>query len=154
MGSVLFVCTANRCRSPMAEYLFRERMAYEEPAWRIESAGTWAADGDPAMPRTEAVLAEVGLDASGHRSRSVDRCDLASFDLILVMEAGHREALSVEFPEVASRIYLLSEMVGKKFDVRDPVAGTTEDYRQTLREIRSLLAQGEGRIRDLVAKRA
>ncbi len=59
------VCTANRVRSPMAEALLKALVAAGSGrAWRIESAGTWAVEGLPPMPRTEAVMAERGIDIS------------------------------------------------------------------------------------------
>jgi protein-tyrosine phosphatase len=65
----------------------------------------------------------MGLDTSGHRSRRVTGEMMADFDLILTMEAGHKEALLVEFPELAGRIYMLSEMVGDRRDIADPIGG-------------------------------
>jgi protein-tyrosine-phosphatase len=151
--AVLFVCTANRIRSPIAELLFRQQMAGEPDAdqWRIESAGTWALEGQPVMPLAEAALAELGLSGRGHRSRCVDGELLRQFDLILTMESGHREALCTEFPDVASRVYLLSEMAGYRYDVRDPVAGGPADYRATAADLRRLLQRGVGKIRELVS---
>jgi protein-tyrosine-phosphatase len=152
MPAVLFVCTANRIRSPIAELLFRQQMANEPDAdqWRIESAGTWALEGQPVMPFAEAALMELGLSGRNHRSRSVDGELLRQFDLILTMESGHKQALRTEFPDVASRIYLLSEMVGQRYDVRDPVAGGPEEYRTTAADLQRLLQRGVGKIRELV----
>jgi len=151
--SVLMVCTANRVRSPMAEALLKELVAADSPsdAWRIESAGTWAVEGLPAMPRTEAVLAERGIDISAHASRPIEECDMASFNLVLVMETGHREAVIREFPEIAGRVYLISEMAGMNDDVHDPVAGTLADYRRTADGLHRILAAGMSRIRQLAA---
>ena len=155
--SVLMVCTANRVRSPMAEALLKAVVAADASAeaqgetWRIESAGTWAVDGLPAMPMTEAALAEQGIDIGGHESRPIERCPLASFNLVLVMERGHREALLHEFPQIAGRVYLISEMAGGGFEITDPVAGTKADYRRTVEELRRILEIGLSRIRQLSA---
>ena len=62
MPSVLFVCTAKVCRSPMAEGLFRARLGEDAGRWRVESAGTWARNGDPAASRAQLVLQERGID--------------------------------------------------------------------------------------------
>ena len=151
MPSVLFVCTANICRSPTAGALMRSLVKQREPGsdWRIESAGTWTQEGYPAASKAQAILKEGGIDISGHRSRSVSGELLRGFDLILVMEQGHREALQVEFPDTRDRVYLLSEMVGSTYDIRDPIGGSTEDFMESIHEISHLLAQGFDRIDQL-----
>lgn len=149
MRSVLFVCTANQCRSPMAMAILRAKTEDTPGDWKIESAGTWAVEGAPANQKTQQVLAEQGLDLSDHRSRMVTGEMLAGFNLILVMEPGHKEALQIEFPEAARRIHLLSEMIGFSFTIVDPVGGEIEGYRATVREIDQILTEGMDRIKSL-----
>lgn len=148
MPSILFVCTGNLCRSPMASALFRERVrrALGADDWRVESAGVWAQEGRPALENTRAALQEVGLDIADHRSRGVSEAWIRSFHLILTMEWGQKEALQVAFPDIADRIYLLTEMAGQTHQVRDPIGGDLDDFRRTRREIDRLLAQGFERI--------
>lgn len=149
--SVLFVCTANRIRSIIAEALFRERVGASgaDAEWRIGSAGTWAGTGLPAMPMAVQTLADRGIDVSNHSSLPVEQVPLDSYRLILVMEQGHKEALKWEFPEIADRVYLLSEMSSGAYDVNDPVAGTLHDHEETAKIIDRLLADGYGRICEL-----
>lgn len=148
MYSVLFVCTANQCRSPMAEALWRDYVTANgsQEEWDIGSAGTWTGPGRSAMPLTIQVLAEQGLDVRGHRSQPVDWALLCQYRLILVMEQGHKEALQLEFPKARDRIFLLSEMSGPGYSVADPVRGGLADYRHTLAEIAGLLVRGADRI--------
>ena len=148
MPSVLFVCTANICRSPIASALMRSLVDQRQLGsdWRIESAGTWTQEGYPAASKAQAILKEGGVDISDHRSRSVSGKLLRDFDLILVMEQGHREALQIEFPDIRERVYLLSELAGAVYDIRDPIGGSTEDFMETIREISHLLAQGFDKI--------
>src|SRR5512135_68881 len=100
--SVLFVCTANQCRSPMAEALFKSLAAQhgESDRWQIQSAGTWAEAGRPATSLAQAVMQRRGIDLSAHRSRAVDAELLAATTVILVMTRNHQEALRAEFPAV------------------------------------------------------
>jgi protein-tyrosine-phosphatase len=103
-------------------------------------------EGAPANQKTQQVIAELGLDLRDHKSRIVTREMVAAFNLILVMEPGQKEALQIEFPEVASRTFLLSEMIGLSFTILDPVGGEIEGYRATAREIDQILTEGLVRI--------
>ena len=113
--AVLFVCRTNLCRSPMAACLLRDLLSRRDlpsrsdrvaatgrpEEWRIESAGAWAQEGQPAAPLARRALGEWGLDLPDHRSRSVSRELLQGFHLILAMERGQVEALRAEFPDLA-----------------------------------------------------
>jgi protein-tyrosine-phosphatase len=145
MPSIIILCTANMCRSPMAEALLRQKLQQREDAadWRVESAGTWTIIGRSVAPKTLEVMERLyNLDLSTHRSRLVSRSLLRPFDLILVMEAGHKEAIGVEYPELISRVHLLYEMVGQGRNVADPIGGTTKDFEDSAHELDKILTQG------------
>lgn len=146
MKSIIFICTANRCRSPMAMGLFREKVKEGPGDWKIGSAGTWAVAGEPAMSYVQKQLLQKGIDIREHRSAQVTEELLSQYNLILTMERGQKEGLRIEFPSMAGRIYLLSEMIGQKFDIPDPVGGPPAEYEATLREIDQLLSKGFDRI--------
>ena len=90
-----------------------------------------------------------GLDLYSHRSQRVEDLDLNSFDLILVMQVGHQEGLRAEFPDLAERINLLSEMSGPPYGVSDPAGEDLETYRRTWTEIEGLIEGGFQKIIDL-----
>lgn len=142
---VLFVCTANICRSPIAVALFRSILDQNEidpRHWRIESAGTWAPKGRPAAPEVITALNARGLDVRKHRSRIVEKDLLNGFPLVLTMEQGQKEALLVEFRSLKGRVFTLAEMAGENGSVEDPTGGPLEAYLQTVNEIERLLRQG------------
>ena len=156
MPSVLFVCTANQIRSPIAAALFRDILNKTGQAqdWRVESAGTWTQTGLPASRVAQRVMRELNIDLSQHRTCCVTRDLLAAFDLILVMEHGHKEALRAEFPAIADRVYLLSEMASETGDVPDPRTGTVDDVRETVSTLQALLERASPRIAELAHSQA
>jgi len=154
--SILFVCTANICRSPMAQALFLARLqseCLEWRDWRVESAGTWALDGKPASKYSQKVMEKRGYNLTGHIARTVTADMLKQFDLILTMEPGQKEALQVEFPSVAQRVYMISEMEGKQDPVADPYGGPVEKYEETALLLDKIFANGMQRIYALVQAR-
>ena len=141
MPSILFVCSANQCRSPMAEVLFRQLLTEKGKAdeWRVESAGVWAYDGARATMNAQKVMAKRGLDLSRHLSQPADSTLLKQFDLTLVMEQGHKTVLQEQNPELADRIYLMREIAGQEGDFADPVGGSVELYRTAADELEMII---------------
>jgi protein-tyrosine phosphatase len=154
MKSVLFVCSANICRSPMAMGLFQAHVAESVESWRVESAGVWALVDYAAATNTRAVLARRGVDLSAHRARQITVQMIEQFYLVLVMERNHKEALQAAFPQLAGRIYLLTEMVGRSTDILDPMGGEVDEFENTAREIEDLIQRGFKRIQRLAAGEA
>lgn len=142
--SILFVCTANQCRSPMAEALMKDylkRMALPS-SWTVQSAGTWAENGHPATAFGIKAMAKRGLDTSNHLSQLITRELLTQFDLILTMESGHKEAIQIEFPEFSKKVFMLSEMSCDHVNIEDPIGGKYEDYEKTADEIDEWIIKG------------
>ena len=140
-------------RSPIAAALFRSRLQNERAdwqQWRVNSAGTWALDGEMASKNALAVMLKRGIDLGAHRAKTVTREMLENFCLILTMEFGQKEALQVEFPHIASRVYLLSEMEGRLQQVEDPVGRSLAFYEETAEKIDQMLARGMPRIYALI----
>lgn len=146
---VLFVCTANICRSPMAAALFSaqiKKVRSDWQDWQVESAGTWAPSDKPASKNSQKAMAKRGLDIRGHRSRSITAEIVADADLILTMEAGHKEALCLEFPFAASRIFLLNEMVGITESIADPYGLSMQEYEVTASWMENVIQNGMARM--------
>ena len=125
MPLILFVCTANRYRSPIAEACFKRQLEkhFSNGEWDVRSAGTWTTDGLPPTPEAIEAAQQMGLDIQTHRSREVSKVLIDRSGLTLVMEHGHKEALQQEFPGQREKIFLLSEVIrGEPSDIPDPMA--------------------------------
>ena len=101
--------------------------------------------------KTEWVLKQMGHEPGNHRSTPVDQELLASYDLILTMEQGHKEALKIEFPDSGEKVYLLTEMVGVSYDIPDPIGKSSQDFADTYTEIEQILRMGFDNIKRLAA---
>ena len=156
MPSIIFICTANRCRSPMAAGILSRLTTDrgEDDRWQIESAGTWAAPDLPATALARSVSQAHGIDLSGHRARPLTGSLLHAADVILVMTRFHLEALRAEFPEVAEKTYLISQLIGQSFDIDDPVNGTVDDYQACFDDLSQILSQGYARLKELAQREA
>jgi protein-tyrosine-phosphatase len=130
----------------------RLKLSAETADYEVESAGVWANAGRPATQQAQAVAQERGEDLSGHRSRSIEEINLLEFALILTMEQGQKEAISLEFPQVATRVHMLSELVGFEVDIEDPYGKSLADYRTTLKLIESYVERGWKKLLRLTSK--
>src|SRR5262245_1722907 len=155
MPHIVFMCTANICRSPVAQVLFADWLRRQGLGsnWRVSSAGTWAEPGAAASTYSRQLMAEAGLDLEHHSAQRADADLLAGADLVLCMTASQREGLQLEFPRYANRIYLLTELVGPGYDVDDPYGGPREGYVEMVRELRGLIERAGPRILALVSQR-
>ncbi|MBI5296405.1 MAG: hypothetical protein HY869_13090 [Chloroflexi bacterium] len=155
MPSILFVCTANRFRSPLAAAWFQKHLEGEVGAreWSVGSAGTWTEPGQTVVPPAKWMAEHFGLDLGAHRSQRVSGDLLSRYDLILVMENSQREGLLVEFPQLEGRILLLAQAAtGVAYDVPDPGVVPDESFLDIAREVTGLIDKGFQNICRLVRR--
>ncbi len=132
-------------RSPLAAAMLQKAVQeHEDPnGWDIRSAGTWTTNDSPPPPITLQIGKQLGLRGiEMHRTYQVEEGLLQSFDLILVMESNHREAIISEFPAVTHKVFLLSEAAtGKLYDIPDPTRPGI-DAEEVANELSTLIQAG------------
>ncbi len=134
---LVFVCTGNTCRSPMAEALARE---LAPDGWEVLSAGLHAHVGDPPTPEAVLAASEFGADISRHHVRSMTDALAFSATFLVGMTAAHAAELRMRFPFAAAKVHVLGEYGPRPVrDIPDPFGGTLADYRQCIRAIRTCL---------------
>lgn len=128
MKSILFVCTGNTCRSPLAEGLFLHMLKCDDQ-FKASSAGLHTVKGLPASSYTIEVLIKHGIDFSLFRSQPVSRCLIEESTHVFAMTHGHLRELLILYPEHQKKFFLLNEGTTQE-DIVDPIGGNLLTYQE------------------------
>ena len=131
---ITFVCTGNICRSPLAEYYFRQQVEKYGLGWRSASAG-FLENGITISENSRIVLKQNGIESSGHKSEKLNHEIIRRSRLVLTMTRNHKQSL-INTGWKSDHVFTLAEYAGKSGDIEDPYQGPLEEYQATYKQIK------------------
>jgi len=149
---ILFVCSGNTCRSPMAAAMFRELVKRDSKlsalVTKIDSAGTGARAGDSAAVLAKKVMDERGICLEGHVAKPISRQLVTVHDLVLTMTERQKRRIVASYPEAAEKVFTLAEYVGEDAEIDDPMPyGTIYAYQSCAAQLERYLNKLATRLR-------
>ena len=131
---ISFVCTGNICRSPLAEYYFRQQVTKQGLGWRSASAG-FLGNGIPISENSRIVLERDGIDSADHRSEKLNYEIIRRSRLVITMTRNHKQSL-INTGWKSDHVFTLAEFAGKSGDIEDPYQESLEVYQATYKQIK------------------
>jgi len=137
---ILFVCTGNTCRSPMAGAYFKRLC---EKSGRtditVETAGTFAGEGEPASSQSVSVMRDCGIDLTAHKSSMLTKGKIDAADLIIAMTSSHRQHIGSMSSAALKKTRTLLEFTQNEGNISDPFGGTEKIYSDCFSEMKEAL---------------
>ncbi|MBH1940714.1 low molecular weight protein arginine phosphatase [Mobilitalea sibirica] len=133
---LIFVCTGNTCRSPMAEAIYKNMEKISDI--RVLSRGLVVLFSEPINPKAEIVLHKHDLELPNHVSKGLKASDMNENTIILTMTADQKRKIAEKYPETTD-LYTIKEFAGESGDVVDPYGGTLIDYEECYSELARLV---------------